>query len=135
VVDRICSSPGSKKYGKLSVMMQYYCATEWLFDVSPGSFSPVPKVTSAIIRLVPHATPTVVVNDVKAFNKVVTQAFSQRRKTVRNSLKSLINENTMIELGVNPNARAETLSLADFARLGNRIATDINDSLLIESEK
>ena len=119
VVDRICASPGSKKYGRLSVMMQYYCATELLFDVPPESFDPVPKVMSAIVRLVPHRQPPVEVNDIKTLNRVVIQAFSQRRKTLRNSLKKLIAEDAIIALGIDPTLRAEALSLDDFAKLSN----------------
>jgi 16S rRNA (adenine1518-N6/adenine1519-N6)-dimethyltransferase len=119
VVDRICAAPGSKKYGRLSVMMQYYCATELLFDVPPESFDPVPKVMSAIIRLVPHQQPPVEVNDIAKLNKVVTQAFSQRRKTLRNSLKKLIDEDIIMALDIDPALRAEELSLNDFAKLSN----------------
>jgi len=119
VVDRICASPGSKKYGRLSVMMQYYCATELLFDVPPESFDPVPKVMSAIVRLIPHQQPPVEVNDIKTLNRVVIQAFSQRRKTLRNSLKKLIAEDAIIALNIDPALRAEALSLDDFAKLSN----------------
>lgn len=119
VVDRICAVPGSKKYGRLSVMMQYYCATELLFDVPPESFDPAPKVMSAIVRLVPHQQPPVEVNDITMLNKVVVQAFSQRRKTLRNSLKKLIEEDAIIALNIDPTLRAEALSLADFAKLSN----------------
>jgi 16S rRNA (adenine1518-N6/adenine1519-N6)-dimethyltransferase len=119
VVDRICAVPGSKKYGRLSVMMQYYCATELLFDVPPESFDPAPKVMSAIVRLVPHQQPPVEVNDIKMLNRVVVQAFSQRRKTLRNSLKKLIEEDAIIALNIDPTLRAEALSLADFAKLSN----------------
>ncbi len=119
VVDRICAVPDSKKYGRLSVMMQYYCATELLFDVPPESFDPAPKVMSAIVRLVPHQQPPVKVNDIKILNRVVTQAFSQRRKTLRNSLKKLIDEKAIIALEIDPTLRAETLSLDDFAKLSN----------------
>jgi 16S rRNA (adenine1518-N6/adenine1519-N6)-dimethyltransferase len=119
VVDRICATPGSKKYGRLSVMMQYYCATELLFDVPPESFDPVPKVMSAIVRLIPHQQPPVEVNDIKTLNRVVIQAFSQRRKTLRNSLKKLIAEEAIIALGIDPALRAEALSLDDFAKLSN----------------
>ena len=125
VVDRICAAPGSKKYGRLSVMMQYYCTTELLFDVPPESFDPAPKVMSAIVRLVPHDHPPVAVNNLKMLNRVVVQAFSQRRKTLRNSLKKLIEENAIIALNIDPTLRAEALSLADFANLSN---------LLIEEE-
>ncbi|MDD5265920.1 MAG: 16S rRNA (adenine(1518)-N(6)/adenine(1519)-N(6))-dimethyltransferase RsmA [Methylococcales bacterium] len=119
VVDRICATPGSKKYGRLSVMMQYYCATELLFDVPPESFDPVPKVMSAIVRLMPHRQPPVEVNDIKILNRVVIQAFSQRRKTLRNSLKKLIDEDAIIALDIDPALRAEALSLEDFAKLSN----------------
>lgn len=119
VVDRICAAPGSKKYGRLSVMMQYHCKPEFMFDVFPESFDPVPKVMSAVIRLVPHQKPPVVVSDVVLFKKVVTQAFSQRRKTLRNSLKTLINEDCFVTLGIDPVARAETISLPDFANISN----------------
>ena len=119
VVDRICAAPGSKKYGRLSVMVQYYCATECLFDVFPESFDPAPKVMSAVIRLIPHPKPPVAVNDFAAFNKVVTQAFSQRRKTLRNSLKILISEDCFVMLGIDPASRAENISLLDFANLSN----------------
>ncbi|MDD5319440.1 MAG: 16S rRNA (adenine(1518)-N(6)/adenine(1519)-N(6))-dimethyltransferase RsmA [Methylococcales bacterium] len=117
VVDRICATPGSKKYGRLSVMMQYYCATELLFDVPPESFEPAPKVMSAIVRLAPHQQPPVEVDDMIKFKKVVRQAFSQRRKTLRNSLKKLIAEDAIIALNIDPTLRAEALSLDDFARL------------------
>lgn len=119
VVDRICAAPGSKKYGRLSVMMQYYCATEMLFEVPPESFDPAPQVMSAIVRLVPHRQPPVAVNDMSKLNRVVTQAFSQRRKTLRNSLKKLIAEEDIVALNIDPTLRAESISLAEFASLSN----------------
>jgi 16S rRNA (adenine1518-N6/adenine1519-N6)-dimethyltransferase len=119
VVDRICAAPGSKKYGRLSVMMQYYCATELLFNVPPESFDPAPQVMSAIVRLVPHRQPPVAVNDLSKLNRVVTQAFSQRRKTLRNSMKKLIAEEEIVALGIDPTLRAENISLAEFASLSN----------------
>jgi 16S rRNA (adenine1518-N6/adenine1519-N6)-dimethyltransferase len=121
VVDRICAAPGSKKYGRLSVMMQYYCAAECLFEVYPESFDPSPKVMSAVIKLIPHHKPPVVVNDLVIFKQVVTQAFSQRRKTLRNSLKKLFSEDCLVSLGIDPVARAETISLQDYARLSNSL--------------
>lgn len=119
VVDRICAAPGSKKYGRLSVMMQYHCAAEPLFDVPPESFDPIPKVMSAIVRLVPYRQPPFQVNDINNLNRIVTQAFSQRRKTVRNSLKKLIAEEDFATLNIDPEVRAEALSLSDFAKLSN----------------
>ena len=117
VVDRICAASGSKKYGRLSVMMQYYCATDWLFDVLPESFEPSPKVMSAIVKLNPHAQPPVTIKDIASFKQLVTQAFSQRRKTIRNSLKDLVDEQQMLDLGIDPNLRAESLTLEQFALL------------------
>jgi 16S rRNA (adenine1518-N6/adenine1519-N6)-dimethyltransferase len=121
VVERICAGPGSKRYGRLSVMMQYYCDAELLFEVPPESFDPIPKVTSAIIRLVPHVQPPVLVNDLANLNRVVTDAFSQRRKTLRNSLKNLLSEEQIRSLQIDPILRAENLSLHDFAQLSNLI--------------
>ena len=95
-----------------------------LFDVPPESFDPAPKVMSAIVRLVPHQTPPVQVNDMVKLNTVVTQAFSQRRKTLRNSLKKVIDENAIIDLDIDPTSRAEVLTLDDFARLSNLLVDD-----------
>jgi len=119
LVERICAPPGNKQYGRLSVMMQYHCAAEWLFEVPPESFDPAPKVTSAIIRLTPHARPPVQVNDVKKLNRLVTEAFSHRRKTLRNALKNLISEQQLNDLQIDPGIRAELLPLDDFAKLSN----------------
>ena len=117
VVDRICADPGSKKYGRLSVMMQYYCETELVFDVPPESFDPIPKVMSSIVKLTPHETPPVEIESVESLNKVVTTAFSQRRKTIRNSLKKLFTEDQISSLQIDPTLRAEAISLSDYALL------------------
>ncbi len=122
VVNRICAQPNGNSYGRLSVMMQYYCATEWLFDVPPESFKPVPKVMSAMVRLVPHLQPPVEVDNVKTLSKLVTEAFSQRRKTLRNSLKNSLSEAEIVELGIDANLRAENISLRDFAKLANAVS-------------
>jgi 16S rRNA (adenine1518-N6/adenine1519-N6)-dimethyltransferase len=122
VVNRICAKPNNNSYGRLSVMMQYYCATEWLFDVPPESFNPIPKVMSAMVRLVPHTTPPFEVDDVKILGKVVTEAFSQRRKTLRNSLKNSLSEAEIVALGVDANLRAENISLRDFALMANAVS-------------
>jgi 16S rRNA (adenine1518-N6/adenine1519-N6)-dimethyltransferase len=119
VVERICAEAGSKKYGRLSVMMQYFCETEWLFDVPPECFDPPPQVTSAIVRLVPHASPPVNIVDFAAFSHLVTQAFSQRRKTLRNSLKNLVAAEHIAALGIDDNLRAESITLEEFAALSN----------------
>lgn len=117
VVDRMCAEPGSKKYGRLSVMIQYFCEAELIFDVPPESFDPIPKVMSSIVKLTPYEKPPVEIENIKKLNKVVTTAFSQRRKTIRNSLKKLITEEQIIELDINPTLRAESISLAEFSRL------------------
>ncbi|MDD5215700.1 MAG: 16S rRNA (adenine(1518)-N(6)/adenine(1519)-N(6))-dimethyltransferase RsmA [Methylococcales bacterium] len=122
VVNRICAEPNGKSYGRLGVMMQYYCATEWLFDVPPESFNPVPQVMSAIVRLVPHKKPPVEVDDVKMLARVVSEAFSQRRKTLRNSLGKSLTEAEILELGIDANLRAENISLAEFAKLANAVS-------------
>jgi 16S rRNA (adenine1518-N6/adenine1519-N6)-dimethyltransferase len=93
-----------------------------LFDVFPESFDPAPKVMSAVIKLIPHPKPPVQVNDLAVFKLVVTQAFSQRRKTLRNSLKKLISEDCFVSLGIDPVARAEAISLHAFANLSNWLA-------------
>lgn len=128
VVDRICATPGSKQYGRLSVMMQYYCQGELLFDVPPESFDPIPKVMSAIIRLIPYTEPPVEINNMKVFEQVVAEAFSQRRKTIRNSLKNSLSEPQIAAAGINPGARAETLTLAEFAALSNLVGANQENS-------
>lgn len=127
VVDRLAAAPNSKSYGRLSVAMQYHCRVEALMDVPPESFSPAPKVDSAVVRLTPYAEPPVAVDDVEMFDKLVTQAFSQRRKTLRNTLKSMISAEHMQALGIDPKRRAETLSLEEFARLANAACTGSTD--------
>ncbi|HEC19831.1 MAG TPA: 16S rRNA (adenine(1518)-N(6)/adenine(1519)-N(6))-dimethyltransferase RsmA [Gammaproteobacteria bacterium] len=124
VVDRLAATPGSKHYGRLGVMMQYHCAVEALLDVPPQAFSPAPKVNSAVVRLTPYVEPPVAVDDVAFLEQVVTQAFSQRRKTLRNTLKPLLNAEQMQMLGIDPTCRAETLSLAEFARLANAVSSN-----------
>lgn len=119
VVDRICAKPGSKAFGKLSIMMQFHCKTEKLFDVLPHSFKPAPKVTSAFIRLVPRSPPKYSVNNLDAFQVLVKQAFSQRRKTLKNTLKGYLSADDIASVGVDPLARAETLDIGDYTRLSD----------------
>ena len=119
VVDRITAAAGSRDYGRLSVMAQYYCQAERLFIVKPGAFNPAPRVDSAIIRLRPHHSKPVEVHDMKGFSALVTKAFSQRRKTIRNALKGLLSEADISGLGIDPGVRPEVLQLNDFANLSN----------------
>ena len=119
VVERMTATPGSKDYGRLSIMVQYHCQTDYLFTVRPGSFTPVPKVDSAIVRLTPWQKPPVTVNDYQAFAMLVKQSFAMRRKTLRNNLKDILDSTAIEALDIDPNRRAETLSLNEFARLAD----------------
>ena len=123
VVKRMAAEPGCKAYGRLSVMLQIKCAVMPLFDIGPGAFKPAPKVDSAFVRLQPHPKPVVQIDDHAVFAKVVTQAFAQRRKTLRNSLRELIDAEDIQALGIDPVVRAERLSLDEFAVLANAIAS------------
>ncbi len=116
VVERLCASPGSKEYGRLTVMAGYYCRAEHLFDVGPEAFYPAPKVISSIIRLIPHPKPPVEVSRT-ALSRVVAAAFSQRRKTLRNALRDYLDETGFEAAGIDSSRRAETLSLAEYAAL------------------
>jgi 16S rRNA (adenine1518-N6/adenine1519-N6)-dimethyltransferase len=119
VVDRLAAGPGSADYGRLSVMVQWRCRVERLFGVAPGAFSPPPRVDSAVVRLVPHEHPPVTVRDPARFAGIVRQAFGQRRKTLRNSLREFVGAEAMAALGIDPQRRPETLTLAEFAALAN----------------
>jgi 16S rRNA (adenine1518-N6/adenine1519-N6)-dimethyltransferase len=120
VVDRMIAIPASSDYGRLSVMLQYSCQIEKLFDVSPNAFYPPPKVESSVVQLKPFLNPPVEVNNREHFAHIVALAFSQRRKMLRNTLKSVLDAKDIQAAGVDPMARAETLKLEDFARLANR---------------
>lgn len=119
VADRLSAAPNTDHYGRLSVMVQYHCEVEVLFDVSPDSFSPPPKVQSSVIRLLPLPAPLLKAEDEALFADVVKQAFSQRRKTLRNSLKNLVDDKRWKNIPLAPSARAETLSVQDFVMISN----------------
>ncbi len=119
VAKRIVAGAGTAHYGRLSVMIQYFCRCEYLFDVPPGCFTPPPKVDSAIIRLTPHVNPQISVNDFTRFSEIVQAAFSQRRKTISNSLKSTLSPECFDCCQIDKRLRAENLTLQDFACLAN----------------
>ena len=119
VVDRMAAGPGSKVYGRLSVMLQAYCQVTSLFVVPPGAFRPPPKVDSAVVRLVPRDPASVNINDHKRFADVVKAAFGQRRKTLRNALNNVVSAEQFVAAGVRPDARAEQLDVAEFIALAN----------------
>ncbi len=117
VVDRIVAAPGSKTYGRLSVMIQSFCAVESLFTVAPGNFFPVPKVDSAFMRLLPHQ-PALLPDSLRpVFARIVTSSFAQRRKTIANNLRGIFSVDALRALGIDPGCRAETLDQAAFFRL------------------
>jgi 16S rRNA (adenine1518-N6/adenine1519-N6)-dimethyltransferase len=119
VVDRMAAEPGGRTWGRLSVMCQFHCAVTPLFTVPPEAFRPAPKVVSALVRLVPHDEPPVRISDFSRFERLVAQAFSMRRKTLRNSLRGLLDAETIAAAGVDPGLRAEALSLEQFAALAD----------------
>ena len=119
VVDRMAAGPGSKTYGRLSVMMQAWCRIEALFEIGPGAFRPAPKVDSAIVRLQPYPDPPWTIDDPAFFSSLVAAAFAQRRKTLRNSLRKMIAAELIEAAAIDPAIRAERLSLEDFVRLSN----------------
>lgn len=121
VVERMASGPGSKVYGRLSVMLQAYCTVTPLFTVPPGAFRPAPKVDSAVVRLVPHAPDTIGIEDRAQFERVVRDAFGQRRKTLRNALSQVCDTAAIEAAGIRPDARAEQLDVVDFIRLSNSL--------------
>lgn len=121
VVDRLAAAPSCKDYGRLSVMIQYHCEVEPLFLVQPESFYPIPKVMSQFVRLKPKAN-KLPLKDLSVLEKLVTQSFHMRRKTLRNNLKGLLSEDEIMALGIAPEVRAETLSLAQFVAMANFLA-------------
>jgi 16S rRNA (adenine1518-N6/adenine1519-N6)-dimethyltransferase len=133
VVDRMVAEPGSSDFGRLSVMLQYHYHMECLFTVPPDAFEPPPKVMSAIVRLIPRDKRKVGADDTAQsadnetakdealFARIVAAAFGQRRKMLRNTLRSFINEADLTALGISPTARAEELGVGDYVRLANAL--------------
>jgi len=123
VVDRMVAEPGSKIYGRLSVMLQQRYQIERLFRVPAAAFFPVPKVESAIAQLTRNTQASksgkAYVEDLTTFSMIVKQAFSQRRKTLRNTLKTVLDAEQIESLGIDPSVRAETLGVDKFVQLAN----------------
>jgi 16S rRNA (adenine1518-N6/adenine1519-N6)-dimethyltransferase len=127
VVDRMAAAPGSKTYGRLTVMLQARAEVTSLFNIGPGAFNPPPKVESAFVRLLPLKPRPYQIDDWSLFSRLVNQAFSQRRKTLRNSLSKTVTADTIAAAGIDPGNRPEQLSVAQFVTLANqafRIATE-----------
>jgi 16S rRNA (adenine1518-N6/adenine1519-N6)-dimethyltransferase len=124
VVDRMAAGPGSKVYGRLGVMLQAYCRVTPLFDVPPGAFRPPPKVDSAVVRLVPKPDAEIAVRDRGMYARVVRDAFSQRRKTLRNALSNVCDADAIAAAGIEPSLRAEQVPVDAFIALANALAHD-----------
>jgi 16S rRNA (adenine1518-N6/adenine1519-N6)-dimethyltransferase len=121
VVERMVADPGSKRYGRLSVMVQYFCQVRCLFMVPARSFTPAPKVESAIVRLQPHLEKPYLANDELLFSKLVRTAFNHRRKTLRNAVKEMVTEEQLIKSGVRPDVRPESIGLEQFVSIANNL--------------
>lgn len=121
VVERLAALPGSKEYGRLSIMVQYYCKVEPVFSVPKEAFSPVPKVESAVVRLIPHQTKPYPVLDMKLFQSLTTQIFSKRRKTLLNAFKPLLTLQDFEALNLDSTLRPEVLSLETLVKITNYI--------------
>lgn len=123
IVDRICALPGTRDYGRLSVMIQSRCRTEKIMNVGPGAFTPPPRVSSSLLRLTPDARFESAIIDPRLFADIVRHAFNQRRKTLRNALGNFLNAADFAQLGVDPAVRAETLKVGDYIEMANYLAT------------
>lgn len=119
VIDRMAAEPGSKVYGRLTVMLQARCEVTPLFNVPPHAFRPPPKVDSAVVRLVPLAADKIHIKDAVLFENLVRDAFGQRRKTIRNAMQALATSDDIEAVGLRPDARAEQLPVTDFIKLAN----------------
>lgn len=126
VVERMVAAPATPAYGRLSVMLQYYLQMEYLITVPPEAFNPAPKVESAFVRCVPHAELPFIAKDTDLFAKVVLAAFSQRRKTIRNTLKPFLNDDDFIKLDIDAQRRAETFSVAEFVVMTNYLYSSLS---------
>ena len=121
VVDRIVAKPNNKTYGRLSVMLQYYCDVERLFLIPPGVFDPVPKIDSALLRLIPKMNRPLKLEQEKNLEEIVKLAFGQRRKTLRNNLKTMLSDEQWKTSTIDPQQRAENLSVENFVTLTKEI--------------
>ena len=117
VVERICAQPGTKSYGRLSVMVQYQCDVAQLFTVPPEAFEPRPKVDSAIIFIRPLKQFVGGIVPIKSLNTIVTQAFSQRRKTISNTLKNRVSQTVLQQLNIDLKQRPETISVEQYVAI------------------
>ena len=125
VVNRLVAGPNSKAYGRLSVMAQYYCQVIPVLEVPPTAFTPPPKVDSAVVRLVPYTTLPHPVKEIRLLSRITTEAFNQRRKTIRNSLGNVFSIEALTSMGIDPALRAENISVAQYCQLANYLADNL----------
>ena len=121
VVERLAAKPNEKAFGRLSVMVQYYCAVEHLFNVPPEAFTPQPKVDSAIVRLIPYQDLPFKAVSVDHMSELVSQVFQQRRKTLRNTLKKIATQEQLRNIDIDLSLRPENLSVEDYVNLSNAL--------------
>lgn len=121
VVDRLSAPVGDKAYGRLGIMVQYYCQVDGLFVVGPGAFNPPPKVDSAIVRLSPHKEKPFTTSNPALMGKIVTSAFTMRRKTIRNGLKNIATIEQMEAAGIDPGQRPETIPMEHWVAITNLV--------------
>jgi 16S rRNA (adenine1518-N6/adenine1519-N6)-dimethyltransferase len=121
VVNRMAAQVGDRNYGRLGLMLQYYCEVEPLFNVPSAAFTPRPKVSSAIVRLIPHQTMPIQAKDPECLQVVIRTAFNQRRKTLKNSLKAIISETVLTTLPLDVSMRPENLTLADYILISDAL--------------
>ena len=121
VVERMAAEPGGRDFGRLTVMLGCALQVVKLFDVPPEAFRPPPKVVSAVVRLAPHPANTFSIDDHGALSAIVAQAFSQRRKTIRNALRHKANDAELLAAGIDPAMRPEQVPVAEWVRLANLI--------------
>lgn len=125
VVDRMAASPGSKAYGRLGIMLGCHLNIESLFDVDRSAFDPPPEVTSAVVRLDPLPAGTFDIANEALLSKIVTHAFMKRRKTIRNSLKEIVDDADFAAVGIESGLRAEQISISKFIELSNHLASTL----------
>ena len=119
VVLRLAAGAGTNNYGRLSIMAQYFCRVDNLFEVPPEAFDPRPKVDSAIVRMAPYNELPHTAHDFKHFEQLVKSGFAQRRKTLRNNLKGIANDEQLQSLGIDPSIRPERLTVGEFVAISN----------------
>lgn len=125
VVDRMAAGPGSKAYGRLGIMLGCHLSIESLFDVDKSAFDPPPEVTSAVVRLDPLPPGAFEITDEAILAKIVASAFMKRRKTIRNSLKDLVELSDLEAVGIDSGLRPEQISIAKYIELSNHLASSV----------